>query len=112
MHVAVVRLSLVVPGSRSLKDKRSALRRIKDRTLAKMRVMVAEVDTQDAWNHAVVGFAVVSGDAELAGRIADGVVDFVGRMGVVHIADEEREVFAFGDGGFHGDDEWTKGKFE
>lgn len=61
MHVAVVRVDLHVPQSRSLKEKRAALRPIVDTLRHRFGVSVAEVGFQDTWQRARVGFAVVSG---------------------------------------------------
>lgn len=60
MHVAVVRLELHIPTSRSLKEKRAALRPIVEGIRHRFQVSVAEVGYQDKWQRALVGLAVVS----------------------------------------------------
>ena len=42
MHVGVLRLTLHIPGARSLKERRKVVRSFKDRATAKLRASVAE----------------------------------------------------------------------
>ena len=112
MYVGVCRLTLVAPGTRSLKEKRSVLRRIKDRTASKFRVSVAEVDLQDVLQKIVVGFAVVSASGELAESLVDGIIRFIDSIGVAQIIGDDRDVFQFEDGDFSQIDEWVSGKYE
>jgi uncharacterized protein YlxP (DUF503 family) len=64
MFVAICRIDLHIPASRSLKVKRSAVRRIKERLIQRYRASVAEVDHQDLWQRATLGLALVSGSPE------------------------------------------------
>lgn len=74
MFVGVYRIELVVPGSRSLKAKRSVLNGLKTR-LGQMNLSVAEVDGQDLWQRSVLLVSSVSTEAgyldNLAGKIED-----------------------------------------
>lgn len=112
MYVGVCRLTLVAPGTRSLKEKRSVLRRIKDRTASKFRVSIAEVDLQDVLPKMVIGFAVVSSSGELAEGLLDGIIGFIANIGVAQIIGDERDVFLFDGGDFSQVDEWVSGKYE
>jgi uncharacterized protein YlxP (DUF503 family) len=67
MVVALLTVELHVPGSRSLKDKRMVLRRLKDR-LRKFNVAVAEVEYQDLWQRAGLAVVTVSTDQDHADR--------------------------------------------
>ena len=62
MFVGIVRIELHIPAARSLKDKRSVVRGLKDRIRQRVQAAVAEVDHQDLWQRAALGVAVVSGD--------------------------------------------------
>lgn len=111
MYVGVCRVTLIVAGARSLKEKRSALRKIKDRVAAKLRVHIAEVGAQDAWQRAVLGFAVVSADGAHVESVVDSVVRFVANQGVAQIVGDDREVLQFDDSDF-GETDWLERKFE
>jgi uncharacterized protein YlxP (DUF503 family) len=66
MFYGVARLEFIVPHSRSLKEKRSVLNRLKDRISSRYGVAVAEVDFQDLWQRAAVGIALVAQGAASA----------------------------------------------
>ena len=60
MHVGVMRLILEIPGARSLKDKRQAVRSVKDRLRNTFNVAVAEIDSTDLWQRATIGVVSIS----------------------------------------------------
>jgi hypothetical protein len=62
VFVGIVRIELHIPASRSLKDKRSVVRGLKERIRQRVHAAVAEVDHQDLWQRAALGVAVVSGE--------------------------------------------------
>lgn len=62
MVIGVVRARLSLPDARSLKDKRGALRSLKDRVLNRMNVSAAEIGNQDLWQSAELAFVTVGSD--------------------------------------------------
>ncbi len=77
MHVAVVRLELHIPTSRSLKEKRAALRPIVEGLRHRFQISVAEVGYQDKWQRALIGMAVVSDSYGHATEVVDNVERWV-----------------------------------
>ncbi len=77
MHVAVVQLELHIPASRSLKEKRAALRPIVEGLRHRFQISVAEVDYQDKWQRSLVGMAVVSHSYAHAADVVDNVERWV-----------------------------------
>jgi hypothetical protein len=72
MVIGLVTASISIPEARSLKDKRSVLRSLKDRILNSMNVSVAEVGKQDAWQFSDLAFVTVGADREnVQGRISE-----------------------------------------
>ncbi len=63
--IGLVQARLSLPEARSLKDKRSVLRSLKDRTVAHMNVSVAEVGDQDLWQSARLAFVTVAATGEV-----------------------------------------------
>ncbi len=55
-------LELHLPYSRSLKDKRAVLRRLKDRLAERARVAVVDAGSQDLWQTAALGVCIVGRD--------------------------------------------------
>ena len=64
MPIAFLTLELRIEAAHSLKDKRQALRSLKDRLRAKFNVAVAELDPNDLWQRATVGVVSVSGSRD------------------------------------------------
>ena len=62
MVVGLLWTSLSIPESRSLKDKRSVIRSLRDRVMLHMNVSVAEVGRQDAWQFAEMAFVTVAAE--------------------------------------------------
>ncbi len=77
MHVAVVQLELHIPTSRSLKEKRAALRPIVEGIRHRFLLSVAEVGYQDKWQRALVGMAVVSDSYAHAAEVVAAVERWV-----------------------------------
>ena len=77
MHIAVVRFQLHIPQSRSLKEKRAAVKPIVEGIRHRFALSVAEVGYQDKWQRALVGVAVVSGSQAHAAEVVDSLERWV-----------------------------------
>ena len=75
MHVAVVRLEIHIPHSRSLKEKRAVVKPMVEGIRQRFGLSVAEVAYHEKWQRAALGLAVV---AESHGHAVD-VLDNVER---------------------------------
>ncbi len=69
MFVGVCRITLHLPASQSLKDKRQVVRSLLQRLRNEFGIATAEVADQDLRQLATLGFACVSGDAAHAEEI-------------------------------------------
>lgn len=77
MRVATLRVTAMLPGSHSLKEKRRVVKSLKDRLRARFNVSVAETDHQDLWQRAELGVALVASDGESLQEQVRHVKDFV-----------------------------------
>jgi uncharacterized protein YlxP (DUF503 family) len=77
MIVGVCRITLRLPESGSLKDKRQLVRSVTKRLRNKFNVAVAEVGGNDTWQIATLGITCVSNDARHAREVLDHAVAFV-----------------------------------
>jgi uncharacterized protein YlxP (DUF503 family) len=102
MTVAIARITLVLAAARSLKDKRSVVKRLKDLVRQKFNVSIAEVDALDTWNRAVLGLTLVGSDRRFAESALDEVLRFVRDQAPV--AKDEHELQDFGGGDLNGPD--------
>ncbi len=69
MIIGVLQAELLIPGSDSLKYKRTVLRSAVDRLRKKFNVSVAETDYNDKWQRALLGIAVVSNNRSFADEV-------------------------------------------
>lgn len=96
MTVGVCRITLMVPESHSLKEKRMVLRRIKDRVRNKFNCAIAEVGDQDAWQSAELGFAVVSNEHGFTQAMVQKVLQFVEDLAVAKVVNDEQDYVTYG----------------
>jgi uncharacterized protein YlxP (DUF503 family) len=97
MIVGVCRLTLMAPESQSLKEKRMVLRSIKDRTRQKFNVAIAEVGSQDNWQEAIIGFAVVANEKRFVQEMVEKIVNFIDGLAIAKILDDEKDIIHYGE---------------
>jgi uncharacterized protein YlxP (DUF503 family) len=95
--VGVARFVWVLRQSRGLKDKRGAIRRIKDRVTARHNVSVAEVGSQDDPQRAVLAIALAGSDGRAVRSYLDRVLDTIDEMYIAPMAERGIELITFGD---------------
>jgi|SRR5947209_4175797 len=78
MVIAVARISLHLPASQSLKDKRQIVKSLLAQVQRQFGVAAAEVDHHDRLQLGVLGLACVSTDAGHADSVLAHAVDFLG----------------------------------
>jgi len=91
MIVGSIRVRLLIREAKSLKDKRRVVRSIKDRLRNAFNVSVAEIDSQDHRQLAVLGIAMVGSDWREVTSAFDRMVDALGSHPVGELLDYERE---------------------
>jgi uncharacterized protein YlxP (DUF503 family) len=105
MFIGVLRLTFHIPAARSLKEKRSVVRKFRDKVRARFDVSVSEVDEKDVHQRAVFGVAVVSGDAS----VCDAVLEQVARVAETQqdavLTQRETEVITVGEDMYGGEDD-------
>lgn len=90
MFVLALRVDLRLPACRSLKDRRQVIRPILDGARHRYAVSAAEVDHQDSWQRATLGFAAVSGSVGHVTEVIDAVERFVWSFTEIEVLDTER----------------------
>lgn len=93
MTVGVLQLSLLIPDAMSLKDKRRAIKSLKDRLGNKHNVSVAEVDHLDAHRESLIAVALVSNSSRFTESCLSKIVDEVRQNPYVSLVDYEIELF-------------------
>jgi len=91
MVVGKLLLVLTVPGARSLKTKRRAVRSIKDRVRGRYNVSIAEVDAQDYWQTAMLAVCAVGTDRAYVEGLLDQVLNLIRQRRDVVLGRSEKE---------------------
>ncbi len=94
MFVSAYKITFMIPHSFSLKDKRSVIKSISEKTKAKFGVSVAEVADHDMLNKAVLGFACVSGSMGHAEEMAQKITAYIELFDTAEIIDIESDSIA------------------
>ena len=79
MTIGVARVTLLLEGSMSLKDKRQVVRSITKRVQNQFNAAIAEVEDLDDMRMATLGFTVVSNSAPHADEMMANVINFIER---------------------------------
>jgi len=90
MHVLALRVELRLPSAESLKEKRSLVTPILEGARRRYQVASAELEDQDVWHHASLGFVAVSGSARHTTEVIDEVERFVWSFPEVEVVDTMR----------------------
>ena len=96
MFVGVLRLTFHIPHAQSLKDKRTVVRKFRDRVRARFDVSIAEVDAQDLLQKAVFGVSVVSSDASVCDSVLEKVAHAAETQEEAVLTDRATELITIG----------------
>lgn len=77
MVIGTLMVTILVPDSGSLKDKRMVVRSITSRVRQTFAVAIAEVGDQDTWQSAVLGVACVSSSSRHADEVCQKVLAYI-----------------------------------
>lgn len=88
MVIMYGRVDIYIPYSQSLKHKRKIIKSIIDRARKRYNLSIAEVDGQDLWQRATLGFAVVTNTRAEMDRVLDALRE------TLDLHEEEAEVLA------------------
>src|SRR5688572_17378504 len=107
MVVGVCKISLMIEGSASLKEKRQVLRHIKDKIQNKFNCAIAEVGDQDLLQSSELGFVVVSNELGFTQSMVQKILLFIEDLAVAKVTGDEQDYINYGEGGLEvGKDHW------
>jgi uncharacterized protein len=107
MVVGVCKVSLMISGSESLKEKRAVLRHIKDKVQHKFNCAIAEIGEQDLLQSAELGFTVVSNEASFTQSMVQKILLFIEDLAAAKVTSDEQDYIDYGDESLeHGKGHW------
>jgi len=92
MKIGVLRVYFMIFNARSLKEKRTVLKSIKDRLANTFNVSVAEIGSNDKWQLGEIGLATVGNDAKFVSSVLDEVKKFLETNPAIRIIEADAEV--------------------
>jgi hypothetical protein len=92
MVIGVCRLHLRIPENHSLKEKRHVVRKLIDRVRHRFNVSISEVDDNDLWQRAQIGFCTVGNDRRFVNSSLDKIIDFIEGMYLAEVIEKEMEI--------------------
>lgn len=92
MVIGVLRITVLIHESRSLKDRRQVVKSIVEKVKNRFNVSVAEIDGADLWQRAEIGVATVSNDGAFVNSVMDKVLDFVDGLNLAEVSDHAIEI--------------------
>jgi uncharacterized protein YlxP (DUF503 family) len=92
MVIGVCRLHLRIPETHSLKEKRHVIRKLIDRVRHRFNVAISEVDDNDLWQRAQIGFCTVGNDRRFVNSSLDKIIDFIEKMYLAEVIEKEMEI--------------------
>jgi hypothetical protein len=92
-HLGVLSVAIHIPQAQSLKEKRFVLKSLKDRVRREFNVSVAELDGQDKWQVATLGFAMINADQRHVDSCFQNILSLLERSGDLVICDHDVEFY-------------------
>ncbi len=84
-HIAALGVSLHIPASQSLKEKRRVLKSLKDRIRSQFNISVSEIGEMDKWQKGILGMVMISNDRNYLSGSFESVLSLIERVSEIRI---------------------------
>ena len=91
MVIGALRVTLLIPEARCLKDRRRVVRSLLDRLMHRFNAAVAETGELSSWTRAELAVVTVSNDARHVNSMLDKIRDFIEQHAEAEVASAEME---------------------
>lgn len=92
MNVGICSLEIFIYDVNSLKEKRSVIKSLINKSKNKFNISIAEVGDNDKWNRSIIGFSCVSNDRILIDKVIESEIKFILGNFPVEILNTNREI--------------------
>jgi hypothetical protein len=94
LKVGVCKLKIHIPGSRSLKDKRSVVKSLLMRLQKQFNISIAEIGDHDLWQMTTIGIACVSNHTDRVDEVISAAISLIERdFPTIEIIEKEQDIF-------------------
>ena len=90
-YILLLTVEVFVPDAQSLKQRRSAIKGLKDRIRARFNVSVSELDLHDKWQRAVIGICLLGNSRRAIDSDADKICQLCQQAAGIELADIGRD---------------------
>jgi uncharacterized protein YlxP (DUF503 family) len=90
-YIQLLTVEVFVPDAQSLKQRRSAIKGLKDRIRARFNVSVSELDLHDKWQRAVIGICLLGNSRRAIDSDADKICLLCQQAAGIELADIGRD---------------------
>jgi uncharacterized protein YlxP (DUF503 family) len=91
MVVGILKLEVHVPTAHSLKDKRSAVKGLRDQLRGRFNVAVAEVEPNEKWQRATLGISAIGENRAQVEELLRHVTEWIRNCHLVELIRIEQE---------------------
>ena len=97
MFVAIGFIDILIPHSKSIKDKRAAVKSTLSRAKNEFNISIAEIEKNDVHHRALPGFSFVGNEKIILDRKTQMLINFVAQMNITEIVGSSIEIMAISD---------------
>ena len=94
MHIGVLQFTVEIPYAKSLKDKRSVIKRMRERLRRSYNISIAETDDQDEWTLATFGITAAGSDIAIVNSLLDRILNTLQDWRDATLADHRIEIIS------------------
>ncbi len=92
MLVGICTCEIFIYNANSLKEKRRIVKSIIEKSKHRFNISISEVDYNDKWQKALIGFATVSNDKKIVENTIESVVNLMSTYSEIEMTDVYREI--------------------
>ncbi|MFH1134759.1 MAG: DUF503 domain-containing protein [Pseudomonadota bacterium] len=90
--MGVLKVTMRIPENASLKGKRKVVKSLLGRIKSRFNVAAAEVESNDLWQRAEIGVAVVGNDGRFINSVLDKILDYIERETEAEVTDSQMDI--------------------
>lgn len=95
MYICIVKIKLHLYSPQSLKEKRSIIKSVTEKTRHKFHIAIAEVGDQELWQSSILGLSMVSNDKIKLEKIMTRITDYIENNIEGDIISIQHEIWSF-----------------
>ncbi len=90
-HIGIIYIRIFIGMAQSLKQKRMIVKGVKEKIRNKFNVSVAEIDSYDKWQIAVLGICMIGNDNRYIDSCLQNIITFIEKYPEIEISDYKIE---------------------